>query len=123
MSERRKALSVLAMNTIAFTACFAVWMMNGVLVTFLVDSKVFAFDKAQMGWLIGIPVLTGALLRLPMGMLTDRFGGRPVFVSVMIASAPAASCTSAGVRFTIRSRPSVSTAMWRLRPFTFLAAS
>ena len=99
MSERRKALSVLAMNTIAFTACFAVWMMNGVLVTFLVDSKVFAFDKAQMGWLIGIPVLTGALLRLPMGMLTDRFGGRPVFVSVMIASALAAYLTSHAAGF------------------------
>ena len=30
MTERGKAFSVLAMNTLAFTVCFAVWMMNGV---------------------------------------------------------------------------------------------
>jgi len=94
MTERAKALSVLAMNTLAFTVCFAVWMMNGVLVTFFVDNRLYAFDKAQMGWLIGIPVLTGSLLRLPIGVLTDRFGGRVVFVLVMLASAAAAFLTS-----------------------------
>jgi len=94
VSERGKALAVLAMNTLAFTMCFAVWMMNGVLVTFFVDNKLYAFDKAQMGWLIGIPVLTGSLLRLPMGVLTDRFGGRVVFALLMLASAVAAFLTS-----------------------------
>jgi hypothetical protein len=49
MSERAKAWTVLTMNTLAFIVCFAVWMMNGVLVTFLVDNKAFAFDKAEMG--------------------------------------------------------------------------
>jgi len=90
MSERGKAFSVLAANTLAFTVCFAVWMMNGVLITFLVDNGVYDFDKAQMGWLIGIPVLTGAIFRLPAGMLTDRFGGRGVFAVVMLLTAVAA---------------------------------
>ncbi len=90
MSERGKAFSVLAANTLAFTVCFAVWMMNGVLITFLVDNGVYDFDKAQMGWLIGIPVLTGAIFRLPAGMLTDRFGGRGVFAVVMLLTAAAA---------------------------------
>jgi NNP family nitrate/nitrite transporter-like MFS transporter len=90
MSERGKAISVLTANTLAFTVCFAVWMMNGVLITFLVDNGVYDFDKAQMGWLIGIPVLTGAIFRLPAGMLTDRFGGRGVYVVVMLLTAVAA---------------------------------
>src|SRR5512135_300324 len=94
MSERGRSWIVLAANTAAFAVCFAVWMMNGVLVTFLVDGKVFAFDKAQMGWLIGLPVLTGSLLRLPAGILTDRFGGRAVFTLVMLVSAGAAFLTS-----------------------------
>ncbi len=94
MTERGKAFSVLAMNTLAFTVCFAVWMMNGVLVTYFVDNRLYAFDKAQMGWLIGIPVLTGSLLRLPMGVLTDRFGGRVVFPLLMLAAAAAAFLTS-----------------------------
>ncbi len=28
---------------------------------------------------MGIPVLTGALFRLPAGILTDKFGGKPVY--------------------------------------------
>lgn len=94
MSERRKAMSVLSANTIAFLVCFAVWMMYGVLITFLVDQQIYQFTRAQMGWLIGAPVLTGSLLRLPAGMLADRYGGRPVFVVLMVVAAAAASLTS-----------------------------
>lgn len=75
------------MNTLAFGVCFAAWMMNGVLVTYLVDHRLYEWDRAQMGWLIGLPVLTGSLLRLPVGMLTDRYGGRPVYAVLMIVSA------------------------------------
>ena len=87
MSDRSKSLTVLTLNTLAFTACFAVWMLNGVLVTYLVDQKIFAFDQVQIGVLMGVPVLTGSLIRLPVGMLTDRFGGRVVFPVVMLAAA------------------------------------
>ena len=89
-SDRRRAILVLSANTLAFTVCFAVWMMNGVLITFLVDWGVYSFTKSQMGWLIGVPVLTGAVLRLPVGMLSDRFGGRPVFAVVMLLTAAGA---------------------------------
>ena len=82
-----KAVSVLAANTFAFTICFAVWMMYGVLVTFLVDRHLFVFGSAQIGWLIGIPVLTGSLLRPAAGMLTDSFGGRAVMTAIMLVSA------------------------------------
>jgi NNP family nitrate/nitrite transporter-like MFS transporter len=75
------------MNTLAFTVCFAAWMMNGVLITFLVDNEVYAWDKAQMGWLIGIPVLTGSVTRLPVGMLTDKYGGRIVYGTLLLLSA------------------------------------
>ncbi len=69
----------LFLNTTAFTVCFAVWMLNGVLVTFLASNQVFDWGPVEIGWLLGIPVLTGAIFRLPAGMLTDRFGGKPVF--------------------------------------------
>ncbi len=82
-----KAKRILTLNTIAFTVCFAAWMLNGVLVTFLVDNGIFNWDPAQVGWLIGIPVLTGSVMRLPVGILTDKFGGRPVYTLVMLLSA------------------------------------
>ncbi len=94
MSERGKAISVLTMNTLAFTVCFAVWMMNGVLITFLVDNRIYDFDKVQMGWLIGIPVLTGSIFRLPLGLLTDKYGGRPVFTGLMLVVAAASYLVS-----------------------------
>jgi NNP family nitrate/nitrite transporter-like MFS transporter len=87
MTDNAKAITVLTMNTIAFGVCFACWMMNGVLITFLVDNRVLHLDKAQIGWLIGIPVLTGALMRLPLGVLTDTFGGRVVFTVLLVVSA------------------------------------
>jgi len=70
---------VLFINTLAFTVCFAVWMMNGVLVTFLVSNGVYNWTPIEIGWLIGVPVFTGSLFRLPAGILTDKFGGKPVF--------------------------------------------
>lgn len=82
------------MNTIAFTACFAVWTMYGVLITFLVDNRVLPLDKSQVGLLIGVPILTGSVMRLPIGILTDRLGGRTVFLGVMLFSAAAVFMTS-----------------------------
>ena len=82
-----KSHKILMLNTLAFTVCFAAWMFNGVLVTFLVDNQVFDWGPVQVGWLFGIPVLTGSLFRLPAGMLTDKFGGKPVFGTLLILCA------------------------------------
>ena len=82
-----KSHKILMLNTLAFTVCFAAWMFNGVLVTFLVDNQVFNWGPVQVGWLFGIPVLTGSLFRLPAGMLTDKYGGRPVFGALLLLCA------------------------------------
>ncbi len=63
------------------------WMMNGVLITFLVDNGIFEWTSSQMGWLIGMPVLSGAVTRLPVGLLTDKYGGRIVYGILMLLSA------------------------------------
>ena len=74
-----KSHKALFLNTTAFTVCFAVWMLNGVLVTFLASNQLFDWGPVEIGWLMGIPVLTGSIFRLPAGMLTDKFGGKPVY--------------------------------------------
>ncbi|GMR07264.1 MAG: nitrate/nitrite transporter [Gammaproteobacteria bacterium] len=78
-----KSHKALFLNTTAFTICFAVWMLNGVLVTFLASNQVFDWGPVEIGWLMGIPVLTGSIFRLPAGMLTDKFGGKPVYSSLL----------------------------------------
>lgn len=78
---------MLFFNTLAFTVCFAAWMLNGVLVTFLASNQVFPWGPVEIGWLLGIPVLTGSLFRLPAGLLTDRFGGKPIYGALLLISA------------------------------------
>ncbi len=82
-----KSHKILFLNTLAFTVCFAAWMFNGVLVTFLAENQVFDWGPVEIGWLMGIPVLTGSIFRLPAGMLTDKFGGKPVYGSLLFLCA------------------------------------
>src|SRR3990167_1289171 len=73
------AHKVLALNTLAFTVCFAVWMLNGVLVTFLVDNQLYPWSVVEIGWLMAIPPLSGSIFRLHAGVWTDKFGGKTTF--------------------------------------------
>src|SRR5690349_9861252 len=79
-----KSHKILFLNTLAFTVCFACWTLNGVLVTFLVDNGIVKWNVVQVGWLLGIPILTGSIMRLPVGILTDKYGGKYVFSSLLI---------------------------------------
>lgn len=74
----------LFMSTIAFTVCFAAWVLNGVLVTYLVSKDIFRFDSEQVGLLLALPILTGAISRVPLGIATDKYGGRIVLTLTML---------------------------------------
>lgn len=85
MYQKKATISnrILLLNTFAFMVCFAAWMINGVLVTFLVNNGVFNWSPIQIGWLLGVPVLVGSIFRLPVGMLTDKFGGKWVMAVIL----------------------------------------
>ena len=68
--------AVLFWSTLSFTLFFAVWLQFGILGIAIQDT--LGLTAGQFAVLISIPVLTGSLLRLPMGILTDLFGGRVV---------------------------------------------
>jgi NNP family nitrate/nitrite transporter-like MFS transporter len=57
-----------------FDISFMVWVLLGALATYIVAD--LPLSPAQKGLLVAIPTLGGALLRLPMGLLADRWGGR-----------------------------------------------
>jgi len=94
-----QAHKALMLNTLAFAVCFGVWMLNGVLVTFLVDNDIFDWSSVQVGWLIGIPVLTGAIFRLPAGILTDKFGGKWVYGGLLLLCSIPLFCLSQASSF------------------------
>ena len=80
-------VSVLVVSTLAFTACFMVWMMFGVIGIPL--KKVLNLNATEFGLLTAMPVLTGSLIRVPLGIWTDQFGGRIVMAVLMAVTIPA----------------------------------
>lgn len=78
-------LSVLLVTTWAFTACFAVWTMFGV--TGIPIRTELNLNSTQLGLLTATPVLTGALFRLPLGIWTDRLGGRIIMLLLLVGCA------------------------------------
>jgi MFS family permease len=83
----RKAWSVLIVSTLAFTVCFMVWMMFGVIG--IPIKKQLGLNATQFGLLTAMPVLTGSLVRVPLGIWTDRYGGRIVMTLLMASTVPA----------------------------------
>ena len=83
-TQATRQTSVLVASTIAFTICFAVWMMFAVIG--IPIKKTLGLNATQFGLLTATPVLTGSLVRVPLGMWTDRFGGRVVFFALMLAT-------------------------------------
>ncbi|MEK7345039.1 MAG: nitrate/nitrite transporter [Pseudomonadota bacterium] len=85
--QQRKAWSVLIVSTVAFTVCFMVWMMFGVIGVPI--KKMLGLNATQFGLLMATPVLTGSLVRVPLGIWTDRYGGRIVMAVLMALTVPA----------------------------------
>ena len=87
MTKKGQALSVLLVSTLAFTVCFMVWMMFGVIGIPL--KKTLGLNATEFGLLTATPVLTGSLIRVPLGIWTDKYGGRIVMTVLMAITVPA----------------------------------
>ena len=74
--------------TISFALSFAAWGLVGGLAP--IFASLYSLTASQTALLVAVPVLLGSLARLPMGMITDRFGGRPVFTALLGFSSLAA---------------------------------
>lgn len=82
-SQTTKQYAVLTSSTVAFTVCFMIWMMFAVLG--IPIKQKLGLNETQFGILAATPVLSGSLIRVPLGIWTDRFGGRIVLFLLMLA--------------------------------------
>jgi MFS transporter, NNP family, nitrate/nitrite transporter len=87
LSNQKKAWSVLIVSTLAFTVCFMVWMMFAVVGIPL--KKTLGLNATEFGLLTAMPVLSGSLVRVPLGIWTDKFGGRIVMATLLAVTVPA----------------------------------
>ena len=74
-------------STVAFTVCFAVWTIFSIIG--LQIRQDLHLSETEFGLLVGTPILTGSLIRLVLGIWTDQYGGRLVYVAVMLSAAVA----------------------------------
>jgi NNP family nitrate/nitrite transporter-like MFS transporter len=75
------------LSTVAFTVCFAVWTIFSIIGLALKDK--LGLTDTQFGLLVGTPVLSGSIIRIVLGVWTDRWGGRLVYTVTMLAAAVA----------------------------------
>ncbi|QQG46974.1 MAG: NarK/NasA family nitrate transporter [Candidatus Azosocius agrarius] len=79
--QKNKAL---LLSFIAFTTCFAVWTIFSIIGISI--KKELGLNDTQFGVLLATPMLTGSLIRLIVGIWADQYGGKIVFVILMIIS-------------------------------------
>lgn len=83
----RGGLRQVLLATLASTLGFWAWMIIAPLQGLYASQM--RLDQGQISLMLATPILVGALGRVPVGALTDRFGGRRMFALVLLASVPA----------------------------------
>ncbi|MEO8285203.1 MAG: nitrate/nitrite transporter [Chloroflexota bacterium] len=78
----RQSYINLALATMAFGVAFTAWGLVSPIASQI--QKDLGLDNTATSVLIAVPVLLGSLLRIPMGIMTDRFGGRRMFTGLLL---------------------------------------
>ncbi|MBI5194545.1 MAG: NarK/NasA family nitrate transporter [Nitrospirae bacterium] len=65
-------LPTLIASFLYFDFCFAIWVLNGAMAPFI--SEQFHLTPAQKGFMISVPIMAGAFMRFPLGVLSQYIG-------------------------------------------------
>ncbi len=84
VADSRRAATNLLLATLAFALCFTAWSL---IAPFAKTFKhELGLDYTEALLLTAIPVVLGSMLRVPLGIATDRYGGRLVFTALLAFS-------------------------------------
>lgn len=86
-SELRGGFTQVIIATIASTVGFWAWMAIAPLQN--IYGETMGLDQGQISIMLAMPVLVGALGRIVVGAMTDRFGGRKMFSALLLLGVPA----------------------------------
>ncbi len=70
------------LSMIAMAVCFAVWVIFSIVGVQL--QKEMGFSQTAFGLLVAVPVLTGSISRVALGIWSEQFGGRRVYTLLML---------------------------------------
>jgi len=78
---------MLALATTGFAINFWGWALLSPLGPVFRDNGTLgALSEWQVSLIVAVPVIVGSLGRIPVGALTDKYGGREMFVIVSLAT-------------------------------------
>ncbi|MCR2804226.1 MFS transporter [Paenibacillus soyae] len=72
----------LILSTVAMTVSFVIWSVFPPIAGQI--QELLGLSNLEKSILVATPVLLGSIMRIPMGILTDRFGGKRVFTLTML---------------------------------------
>lgn len=75
-------LPTLIASFLHFDLSFMLWVLLGALGNFIADHH--GLSPSLKGLLVAVPILTGSLLRVPLGIAADRFGGRRIGSAMLV---------------------------------------
>ena len=81
LSENGKRWSTLVGCFLHFDVSFMLWVLIGALGIPLCEAA--QLSPAHKGLVVAVPILAGSLLRVPVSVLTDRFGGTPIGAALL----------------------------------------
>lgn len=84
--QRVNANKALVVATLAFAGCFSVWTLYAVMGLTL--QQQLSLSATQYGFLLATPILSGALLRIPLGCIADRYHARKLWIALMLFVLP-----------------------------------
>lgn len=79
-------------NTAGFALAFAAWVVFGPSVRFI--AKEFHLSVQIATLIKTLPILSGAVMRIPLGVLSDRLGARLIFPALLITCGTGTYCAS-----------------------------
>src|SRR5690242_1565637 len=79
--DRRGHLPTLIACFLHFDLSFMFWVLIGALGVFIAEG--LRLSPAQKGLLVAVPILSGSIMRIPLGVLSDRFGGKRVGAALL----------------------------------------
>lgn len=79
--SRANAYTALILSTLAMIVCFMSWSNFAPLASQV--AQMFHLSVAERTLLLATPVLLGSIMRIPVGILSDRYGGKKVYLILM----------------------------------------
>src|SRR5699024_9555203 len=72
----------LVFSTIAMIVSFTIWSMISPMAQDI--SALYNLSATQVSILVAVPTILGSIMRIPMGILSDKYSGRKVYTLTML---------------------------------------